>query len=114
MDIGAMSTRIDSHIDSLVTDCPDVISKIVQLGYDRDTEVIELVTVLPSALDISVNIGMVQRWRDISKYFGRPVRIYGWSYNTAVEKCFLSLVQEKADIFLTVLPGELRGEKKHA
>lgn len=114
MDTRTMSTHVDSHLGALVTDCPDVISKIVQLGYDQDSEVIELATVLPSALDISVNIGLVQRWRDIGKYFDRPVRIYGWSYNTEVEKCLLSLVQEKKDVFLTVLPGELRGEKKHA
>ena len=114
MDIGALSTHVDSHIEAVVMDCPDVICKIVQLGYHMDNEVVEIATVLPSALDISVNIGMVQRWRDISKYFNKPVRIYGWSYNTEVEKCFLSLVQEKKDIFLTVLPGELRGEKKHA
>ncbi len=114
MDIREVSTKVDSHLDSLVADCPDVIGKLVRLGVSKNDDLVEIVTVLPAAMDISVNIGLVQRWRSISEYFECPIRVYGWSYNTDVEKCLLSLVQEHSDIFLTVLPGELKGAKSYA
>ena len=114
--MGNRSSRslVDEKLASLIEDNNNIISNLIEGGYTPDSEVVEIVTDLPSAVDIDVCIGTVMRWKSIREYFNRPIRIYAWSYNVVVEKYFLQLVQETDDVLLTVLPGELKGANRYA
>lgn len=105
---------VNEKLASLVEDNTNIIADLIEAGYNPDSELVEMVTDLPSAVDIDVCIGTVMRWKNIREYFNRPIRIYAWSYNVIVEKYFLQLVQEVSDITLTVLPGELKGANRYA
>ena len=107
-------TAINEKLATLVEDNPNVLANLIDAGYNPDSEIVEILTTLPAAVDIDVFIGTVMRWVNICEYFNRPIRVYAWSYNQDTEKIFTQLVQERKEVFLTPLPGYLRGELSHA
>lgn len=103
---------IDRHLNALLDDGPDIIQQLTRIGGANDS-VIEIKTELPAMLDCDIIIATVNRWADISKYYNKPVRVYGWCYNDKVEDYLQSLVCQRDNVYLTVLPSYLRKVKRY-
>lgn len=106
--------NFEAHLDMLLEDCSNIIQLLANYNYFEDSKTLELVTTLPSAVDIDVSIATVQRWKELQKRYNKPLRIYAYSYNPEVEKLFLRLIQESENIFLTPIPGEWKGRITYA
>lgn len=104
---------IDRHLDALLTDGPDIIQRLTRIG-GANGPAIEIKAELPARVDCDIIIAMVNRWSDISFYYNKPVRVYGWCYNDKVEDYMQSLVCHRENVHLTVLPPYLMEVKKYA
>lgn len=102
------------HLGVLLEDGPDIIRLLENYNYSGNTEYLEIITTLPSAINIDVFIATVNRWREIQKRYNKPLRVYAFSYNTEVEKMYMRLVQEHDAILLTPIPGDWKGSIEHA
>ena len=104
---------IDRRIGSAVEDGPDVVERLTRLGC-ASNDIIEIRTELPARVDCDIIIATVARWCDIARIFGKPVRVYGWSYNEKVEDYIQGIVAQRDNVHLTALPSYLREVKKYA
>lgn len=102
------------HMSMLLEDGPDIIRLLENYNYSDNAECLEIITTLPSAVNIDVFIATVNRWREIQRRYNKPLRVYAFSYNTKVEKIFMRLVQEHDEILLTPIPGVWKGDVRHA
>lgn len=98
----------------LLEDAPDILRLLANYNYFEDAKMLEIVATLPSAVNIDMSIATVQRWKGIQQRYNKPMRVYAFSYNPAVEKLFMRLIQEQENIFLTPIPGEWRGKLSNA
>lgn len=101
---------IDSHIEGLLKDSPDILFRLTQLATPEG-QPIEIVSELPAATNPDIIIGYVQRWREIQKHFNCELRVYAWSYSVEVEKYLLGCVQHMKHIAITTLPMYLKETK---
>lgn len=101
---------INERIDGCVKDAPDILYTLSRIE-PRGDDPIEIVSELPAAPDVDILLGIVMRWNEIQKHFGRDLRVYAWSYNTTVEKYLMGCVQNLSHIHVTVLPTYLKENK---
>lgn len=106
--------NFEEHLEMLVDDCHDIVRVLKNYNYFEGADQIEIMATLPSAINIDVFIGMVNRWRELQEMYDKPLRIYAYSYNSQVEKMFMRLIQEHDKILLTPIPGEWKGRILHA
>lgn len=98
---------IDSHLDGVIHDSPDILFKLSRL-QPKEGNPIEIVTELPAALSPDIIIGYVQRWREIQQHFDCELRVYAWSYTMEVEKYILGCTLNMKHIAVTTLPMYLK------
>ena len=67
-------------------------------------EFIEFIGELPEALNCTIILATVNRWRDIRDYFDRPVRVYVSCRNPLVEKHVARLISGYDNLFITFIP----------
>jgi len=103
-----VTTDFGKHLELLLDDSADLVTQLAKYNYFEDAPTLEIKTTLPSAVNGNLAIAAVRRWREISERYNKPLRVYAYSYNDAVEKLFLRLIQEHDNIFLSVIPGEWR------
>lgn len=102
------STDFGKHLELIMDDSADLVAKLARYNYFENAKTLEIKTTLPSAVNGNLAIAAVKRWRELSERYGKPIRVYAYSYNDAVEKLFLRLIQEHDDIYMSVIPGEWR------
>lgn len=100
-------STLDEYLISLPKDESDVIEQLSKMEL-RDDRPIEIVSELPARLISEILIAAVNRWSDISKYFDKPIRVYGWCYDDHVETYLQHIVSTRDNVWLTVLPYHLK------
>lgn len=94
-------------LERLPEDTDNLLYKI-EHSNQVDAEEIEIVSYLPARLDADIILGYIMRWREVQKYFNKPMRVYAWSYQPDVEKYILKCLMHNNNIFVTMLPVKLR------
>ena len=85
---------------------PNNISSL--LNSIPDTEFYTLYSDIPERVQPDLFIALVNYWNEFSDLCHKPLRIYSIVYNLTVEKYILRLVNKYNNIYLTILPGDIR------
>ena len=107
---GTTTSPLSTFEEFLVTlpkDDSNVIERLSKVVQD-DERPIEIISELPERFIPDILLATVNRWRDVSKYFNKPIRVYGWCYDDAVEKYIQQMVCARDGVQLTVLPHYLK------
>lgn len=106
--------RAKGTVDDYLRSLPGDDYEVVKTLAENNNHVAEILTDLPSRLDATQLIALVNKWEDISKSVGKPLRVYGWSYDEHVETYLNNLVGAKKTVWLTPLPYQLKEVMRNA
>lgn len=102
-----VNTTLLEALAKLPEDTGNVIYAVSNSNQVAEKE-IEIVSYLPARLEADIILGYVTRWREVQKYFNKPLRVYAWSYQPDVEKYILKCLAHNKDILVTMLPIKWR------
>lgn len=102
-----------NYWDTLPQDSADILHKLDKLRPNDSEAPVEILAELPAAVNIDIIIAMVSRWHEIQLFMKKPLRVFAWSSEGAVEKYVAGLVGPIDNLYLTVLPITLKERKKN-
>lgn len=101
---------LEAYLETLVHDSRTLLQDLSK-SSTRNYDVIDIYADIPEYDDPDYIIGLIQRLDDVSKFFGKPIRVYTYLHNIHMEKNIQRLLVNRNNICITCLPHYIRKKR---